>query len=431
MNGYVADNGTVPGCPEKRSFCSSKPCKNGGICIEKWAMYHCLCQEGFGGKDCGRVINKPWRFSGDGTLSFNPLVKQIQLPWLNALSVRTLQSDAFLLSIEIGLNSTSVISLKSGLLQYTYNGESFNLSSKSLADGQWHHIEVTWIGTEIKLSTDYGDYSTLLSFSPKLGSTPKIGGLYVGKILIGGPDNTYNSLNAGYNYLDGCIEDVRIGNYQMSSSTPTVRDNVYDGCSPVNDCQIECPSAATCVTGWGDSICECKSGHVGPLCVPVCDVNPCEHNSVCLEDTDDRRGYRCDCNATEYSGDYCENERSQPCPSSWWGYPVCGPCHCDVDAGYNPDCDKTTGQCYCRENHYQPKDSSQCIPCDCYLTGSYSPQCNPETGQCRCRDGVIGQKCDACPNPYAEITLRGCEGKYYNTYSRQLFSIVRNIYSHE
>ncbi|KAK9696737.1 Laminin G domain [Popillia japonica] len=372
LNGYVADNGTVPGCPEKRSFCSSKPCKNGGICIEKWAMYHCLCQEGFGGKpcknggiciekwamyhclcqegfggkDCGRVINKPWRFSGDGTLSFNPLVKQIQLPWLNALSVRTLQSDAFLLSIEIGLNSTSVISLKSGLLQYTYNGESFNLSSKSLADGQWHHIEVTWIGTEIKLSTDY------------------------------------------------------------------VRDNVYDGCSPVNDCQIECPSAATCVTGWGDSICECKSGHVGPLCVPVCDVNPCEHNSVCLEDTDDRRGYRCDCNATEYSGDYCENERSQPCPSSWWGYPVCGPCHCDVDAGYNPDCDKTTGQCYCRENHYQPKDSSQCIPCDCYLTGSYSPQCNPETGQCRCRDGVIGQKCDACPNPYAEITLRGCEVVY-------------------
>lgn len=38
----------------------------------------------------------------------------------------------------------------------------------------------------------------------------------------------------------------------------------------------------------------------------------------------------------------------QPCPSSWWGYPVCGPCHCDVEKGYNADCNKTTGECYCK-----------------------------------------------------------------------------------
>lgn len=111
-------------------------------------------------------------------------------------------------------------------------------------------------------------------------------------------------------------------------------------------------------------------------------------------------------------GDYCENKVSQPCPASWWGYPVCGPCNCDVEAGYNPDCDKVTGQCFCRENHYQPPGTIKCIPCDCYLTGSYSAQCDHKTGQCRCREGVIGQKCDSCPNPYAEITLKGCEGFY-------------------
>lgn len=37
----------------------------------------------------------------------------------------------------------------------------------------------------------------------KLPFSHKIQGLFVGKILIGGPDNTYTSLNAGYNYLEG------------------------------------------------------------------------------------------------------------------------------------------------------------------------------------------------------------------------------------
>lgn len=58
------------------------------------------------------VINKPWRFSGSGTLSFNPLLRPIQLPWLNALSLRTLQPDAFLMSVQVGQNSSSVLSVR-------------------------------------------------------------------------------------------------------------------------------------------------------------------------------------------------------------------------------------------------------------------------------------------------------------------------------
>ena len=50
----------------------------------------------------------------------------------------------------------------------------------------------------------------------------------------------------------------------------------------------------------------------------------------------------------KFVGEYCEVKVDQPCPSSWWGYPVCGPCHCDVVKGYNADCNKTTGECYCK-----------------------------------------------------------------------------------
>lgn len=66
------------------------------------------------------MISQPWRFSGDGTLSFNPLLRPIQLPWLNALSVRTLQADTFLMSIQVGQNSSAVISVRNSLSRTIY-----------------------------------------------------------------------------------------------------------------------------------------------------------------------------------------------------------------------------------------------------------------------------------------------------------------------
>jgi cadherin EGF LAG seven-pass G-type receptor 1 len=57
------------------------------------------------------AIKPPWRFQGDGVLSFNPLLRPIQLPWLNSLSVRTVQRDAFLMSIQVGQNSSAVLSV--------------------------------------------------------------------------------------------------------------------------------------------------------------------------------------------------------------------------------------------------------------------------------------------------------------------------------
>jgi len=64
------------------------------------------------------AIKPAWRFQGDGVLSFNPLLRPIQLPWLNALSVRTLQKDAFLMSIQVGQNSSAVLSVSTVLQVY-------------------------------------------------------------------------------------------------------------------------------------------------------------------------------------------------------------------------------------------------------------------------------------------------------------------------
>lgn len=63
-----------------------------------------------------------------------------------------------------------------------------------------------------------------------------------------------------------------------------------------------------------------------------------------------------------------------------------------------------------QDNHYRPADSATCFLCDCYHTGSLSRTCEAETGQCSCKPGVIGRRCDRCDNPFAEVTISGCEG---------------------
>uniref|UniRef100_A0A336MVD4 CSON001872 protein n=1 Tax=Culicoides sonorensis TaxID=179676 RepID=A0A336MVD4_CULSO len=405
LNTYVADNGTIAGCPQKNSACDSDPCYNGGSCIEGFGVYRCECPEGFSGNSCQEAVPSPWRFNGDGILSFNPLLRPIQIPWYNSLSVRTIQKDAFLMQIQIGQNNSATLSIKNGMLHYTYNSFPMYLAGSVLSDGEWHRIEVKWLANEIQLSTDYGERTTFET------APDKIQGVYVGKIVIGGIDGTIGNLEQ-FGYFEGCIQDVRVGNQQSILQKPTIRENVLDGCMSQAECPEECPHNSRCVTKWDEATCECIPGYVGPKCVPVCTVKPCADAGQCRVDTSNVKGYRCDCDNSYHSGEYCEVSIERPCPTGWWGERECGPCKCNLKQGYHPDCDKENGQCRCRDNHYQPLNETACLPCDCYIIGSLTGQCDKLTGQCDCRDGVIGRRCDSCSNPYAEVTLTGCEVVY-------------------
>lgn len=93
--------------------------------------------------------------------------------------------------------------MKSGLLHYAYNSETMFLPGTSLSDGEWHRIEIKWLGSDISVALDYGSRLTLLPMSAN-----KIQGLYVGKILIGGADSLTSGtlLSADYGYFEGCIQ---------------------------------------------------------------------------------------------------------------------------------------------------------------------------------------------------------------------------------
>ncbi|XP_022815994.1 protocadherin-like wing polarity protein stan isoform X3 [Spodoptera litura] len=408
LNSFVADNGTLAGCPEKRSQCSSAPCYNGAECKDLWDTYLCECTEGYTGKDCADSTLPPWRFSGDGMLSFNPLLRPIQLPWLNALSLRTRQQDAFLMSIQVGQNSTILITLKSGHLHYSYNGESMFLPTTILSDGAWHRIDIKWLGTDISVTVDYGLRTVLL---PMLAN--KIQGQYIGKILIGGPDSTAGLLASEVGYFEGCIQDVRVGTAQSLLNRPTVRENVRDGCQSRADCMLSiCPPYSTCVSSWDSTECACAAGRVGAHCVPACDLRPCGPRAHCRPDDSDR-GYSCTCeDGYMMTSSGCVAAGGGQCPGGWWGARACGPCAC-AGRGYHPHCHATTGECRCKENHYKPEGSEDCLPCQCYAAGSVNSSCEVLTGQCYCRAGVIGRACDSCANLYAEVAPNtGCEVVY-------------------
>ncbi|KAF7994935.1 hypothetical protein HCN44_004407 [Aphidius gifuensis] len=404
LNSYVADNGTTIGCPEKSSYCLSMPCNNNGKCHEIWSGFFCECQDGFSGPQCTDEIAEPWRFQGDGLLSFNPLLRPIQLPWLTAFSLRTRMKNSFLMTIQIGQNSSLLYSLKDGKIEVSLDGTEIIKTPITINNGQWQRIEIIWQTGQVSLDMNYRDRPIITQL------TAKLQGLYVGRILIGGPDQT---INTDLSFFDGCIQDLRIGTNQSVLQRPTAQENVGTKCLVDDECSISCPNESSCITNWQSSECICNAGRVGTSCEAICDINPCHSDSgKCIEDKNTSRGYKCQCNSDEYSGEYCEIRVDQSCPATWWGSPVCGPCNCDEKKGYDPACNKTTGECTCKENHYQPPGQDECIPCECYATGSFGPRCNNETGQCRCRPGVIGRSCTACPNPYAEVTLRGCEVVY-------------------
>ena len=107
LNNYVMEYGTAPGCPEKKNFCLSQPCKNGGKCKEGWGTYRCICPDGFGQKDCSEDAKPVWNLREDSSyLSFTPQLRPIQFPWYNSISLRTLSLSGAIFSILLSNNDT-------------------------------------------------------------------------------------------------------------------------------------------------------------------------------------------------------------------------------------------------------------------------------------------------------------------------------------
>ncbi|XP_010583070.1 PREDICTED: cadherin EGF LAG seven-pass G-type receptor 2, partial [Haliaeetus leucocephalus] len=282
-------------------------------------------------------------------------------------------------------------------------------------DGDWHHLQLELRGapgrpppaTLLLLALDYGRHQAVADVAGELQ------GLRLRTLSVGGMAGDGGTVEQGFR---GCLQGVRVGETAASAVALSVaqaaRVNVEGGCALPDPCDSgPCPPHSYCSDDWDSFSCRCHPGYFGDSCVSACALNPCQSPATCARKPGSVHGYTCECPQGHF-GPYCEHKEAQPCPRGWWGHPTCGPCSCDVTKGFDPDCNKTTGECRCKENHYRPAGSDSCLLCDCYPTGSLSRLCDATSGQCPCKAGVIGRHCDRCDNPFAEVTASGCEVNY-------------------
>uniref|UniRef100_A0AAQ5YGU7 Cadherin EGF LAG seven-pass G-type receptor 1a n=1 Tax=Amphiprion ocellaris TaxID=80972 RepID=A0AAQ5YGU7_AMPOC len=403
MASYVANNGTTAGCAAKKNFCTNEVCQNGGVCVSRWNTYSCDCPTGYGGKNCEQVMPSPQFFDGQALVSWSDPDITVAVPWYMGLMFRTRQPAGTLMQANAGPSSTINLMVRY-ILSLDFPSSYHTVASLTFPqvrvnDGEWHHllVELRSIkdGKDIKymaaVSLDYGMYQK----SVEIGN--ELPGLKLQTLHVGGLPGEGNHVNKGF---VGCIQ---VGGLKI---------RVEDGCDLADPCDSNiCPENSHCSDDWSTHTCVCDPGYFGKECVDACQLNPCEHVSTCVRKPSSSHGYTCDCGQNFY-GQYCENKVEKPCPQGWWGSPVCGPCNCDTSRGFHKDCNKTTGECRCKENHYRPEGEDACYPCECFSIGSESRTCDGVSGQCPCKGGVIGRQCNQCDNPFAEVTPTGCEVVY-------------------
>uniref|UniRef100_A0A4W5MMV9 Cadherin, EGF LAG seven-pass G-type receptor 2 n=1 Tax=Hucho hucho TaxID=62062 RepID=A0A4W5MMV9_9TELE len=348
MASFIANNGTLPGCSAKRHFCNNNPCLNGGTCVNMWGSFSCDCPLGFGGRNC--------------------------------------EKGNVVMGLQRGEDSTL-----SQVEEVTVN------------DGDWHHLQM-----ELKdVPGGEPHHKAVMEVDTKLK------GAKVKTLSVGGITGADGKIQHGFR---GCVQGLRVGETSSSSVSLSMsqarRVNMEHGCSVPDPCVSNtCPSNSYCSDDWDSHSCTCLTGYYGHNCTDVCALNPCEHQSACTRKVSSSHGYTCDC-PSNYFGQYCEKKTDLPCPRGWWGHKTCGPCDCQTDKGFDADCNKTSGECRCKDNHYRPEGSEACLLCECYPVGSFSRACERESGQCQCKPGVIGRQCDHCDNPFAEVSPNGCEVIY-------------------
>uniref|UniRef100_A0A8C8B6Y9 Cadherin EGF LAG seven-pass G-type receptor 1 n=1 Tax=Otus sunia TaxID=257818 RepID=A0A8C8B6Y9_9STRI len=395
MASFIANNGTLPGCAAQRNYCETNWCQNGGTCVNKWNTYICECPVRYGGKNCeqGRMQGPLHRFSGESIIIWSDLDITISVPWYIGLMFRTRKVNGMLMQANAGAASKINIQVKMwhGLSQVA----SLRMSQSRVSDGEWHHLLI-----ELKSAKEGKDIKYLAVMSLDYG-------MYQVR-----QHHDFTNLKV----IVFCHQGVRMGETSTNIATlnmkQAIKINVKEGCEVDNPCDSNpCPQHSYCSDDWDSYSCVCDPGYFGRDCVDVCNLNPCEHVSTCVHKPSSSHGYTCECGQSYY-GQYCESKIDLPCPRGWWGNPICGPCNCETSKGFDSDCNKTNGECHCKANYYRPQSSDTCYPCDCFPSGSHTRACDMETGQCPCKPGVIGRQCNRCDNPFAEVTMKGCEVIY-------------------
>eukprot|EP00064_Thunnus_orientalis_P019312 superscaffoldBa00004777_g19429 len=267
LAGFIANNGTLPGCSAKLPFCKSNPCQNGGTCRVSWETFSCDCPLGYGGKDCSHVMPHPHRFLGNSALWWD--LKNdvtISTPWYLGLVFRTRAREGTLLQAQAGQYTSLLFQVINGQLVFSVTRGAarpvrLRLDQVQVADGRWHDLQLELrdvrSGRETRyvatLRLDFGLYQGTVIVGNEIHGL-KVKHLHVGGVLGSGEVQ---------NGIRGCIQGVRLG--VRPDAPPLPRPSraikVETGCNVGNPCvSSPCPAHSRCSDQWERHSCICEPG---------------------------------------------------------------------------------------------------------------------------------------------------------------------------
>ncbi|XP_033947396.1 LOW QUALITY PROTEIN: protein crumbs homolog 1-like [Pseudochaenichthys georgianus] len=353
----------LPGC-QSDDACKGQPCFNGGQCQITWNDFQCNCSMKYSGLLCETrlwCVDRPcpervrcvdlqdgYECLTEAIFQDNALQYVANSSLLSpvtdiTMDIRTRDQNGILLRAAsraevfcLGLlNSSLLVKLDSGasaeLLAFT--------SDRVIADGAWHHIQLTMVEPTHSVSR-----WRLTVDGQRSG----------GSFGVGGNLNFLNDTNVWLaEKYTGCLGDVRVGGVYL----------------PLIDVPDAPQMSRFSRLGGHEPIIGCQGS-------PICDSQPCLNQGVCQDQFNE---FNCSCSAG-WEGALCELEVNE-CSSSPCGYGTCE----DLLADY---------QCACHPG-YTGRDCKDeldnCLEFSCVNGGTCMAKGGAHT--CACPRGYVGKRC--------------------------------------
>ncbi|XP_066975574.1 neural-cadherin-like [Macrobrachium rosenbergii] len=292
---------------KKQVSCRPNPCKNEGRCIKEKSSIRCECPKGYRGPRCQMLTRT---FEGNGYCWFPSLAtcaaNHLSMEFLTVQTEGLLIfNDALALSHDNGHFTSDFISLElengrprllldygSGTVQLKVN------STHSLADGQWHQIDLFWDTYKVRIEVDHcvtaigqehtdeidGIFDTsscqAVSIIPPFNRFLNVNG----PLQVGGIRQYSFHRNAEQNKFipngksfSGCIRNLMMNGHFYDFSQPVLQENTELRCRPLEEI---CKSNAnvtndnsntwcyqgSCEGSFQQAACVCHPGWTGLTC---------------------------------------------------------------------------------------------------------------------------------------------------------------------